>query len=98
MADPVPVGPDDGRPVVSVGAGSVPAEAFTDRTGVVTSFDEAGGSGVIADDASGSTWYFHCTRIADGSRTIEVAAPVTFITAPGPTGVEAVDVSPIPDR
>lgn len=82
---------------MDVGAGSVPAEAFTERTGVVTSFDEAGGSGVIADDVSGATWYFHCTRIADGSRTIEVAAPVTFSTAPGPTGIEAVDVAPVAD-
>ena len=40
-------------------------------TGTVTAFDEARGCGTVrADD--GATYCFHCTAIADGTRTIEV--------------------------
>jgi cold shock CspA family protein len=73
-----------------------PAEAYTARSGVVATFDDAEGAGTIVDDATGAAWWFHCTRIADGSRSIPVATPVTFTAAPGPTGLEAVDVTPAP--
>ena len=43
--------------------------------GVVLSFDENRGYGVVRD-ASGRDFYFHCVRIADGSRRIEVGAAV----------------------
>ncbi len=54
--------------------------------GRVASFDAATGWGVIA--AVGGTEYpFHCTAIADGTRSIEAAAQVTFWLAPGHRGV-----------
>lgn len=70
------------------------AAVFATRTGVVTAFDDAAGTGSVVDDASGATWFLHCTRIADGSRTIAVGTPVRFRVEPGPVGVEAVAVTP----
>jgi cold shock CspA family protein len=53
--------------------------------GVVVAFDEDVGLGTIrADD--GRELLFHCTRIADGSRTIPVDARVTFAVVPGHLG------------
>ncbi len=46
-------------------------------TGQVTQFDEAVGLGVITSD-SGVEHSFHCIEIADGSRTIDVGAVVSF--------------------
>ena len=43
--------------------------------GVVLSFDENRGDGIVRDDA-GRDFYFHCVRIADGSRVIEVGTAV----------------------
>jgi cold shock CspA family protein len=45
--------------------------------GVVTAFDTEAGLGVVADSV-GTQYPFHCIEIADGSRTIEVGAEVTF--------------------
>lgn len=73
--------------------GPRPAEVFTERTGVVGAFDEAVGAGTIVDDVTGASWFLHCTQIADGSRTIEDAAPVRFTAVLGPTGFEASHVS-----
>lgn len=70
-----------------------PAEAFSVRTGVVTSFDDHVGAGTLADDATGRTWWFHCTSIAGGSRTVPLGVPVSFRAEPGPTGLEAVAVT-----
>lgn len=72
-----------------------PAAAFTARTGMVATFDEARGAGEIADDDLSHRWAFHCTRIADGSRTIDPGTRVTFLARPGPTGLEAVAVAPV---
>ncbi len=53
--------------------------------GVVSTFDEHRGYGTLrADD--GREVFFHCTRIADGSRSVEVGAPVTFELVPGHGG------------
>jgi CspA family cold shock protein len=52
-------------------------EHATGRRGVVTSFDEVVGLGVITD-ASGDEFAFHCIEIADGSRSVEVGADVGF--------------------
>lgn len=53
--------------------------------GRVVEFDEAKGYGTVeADD--GRRLFFHCTRIADGSRTIAVGTPVTFTVVPGHGG------------
>jgi cold shock CspA family protein len=62
---------------------------FARHSGVVASFDDHGGWGVVAG-AGGAEWYFHCTRIADGSRAIPAGTTVTFEVSPGPTGLEAV--------
>ena len=54
-------------------------------TGAVADFDEAKGYGTIrADD--GPEYFFHCTQIADGSRTIAVGTPVAFDVMPGHLG------------
>jgi cold shock CspA family protein len=53
--------------------------------GTVSAFDDPRGLGeVTAED--GATFPFHCTAIADGSRTIQVGAAVTFELAAGPMG------------
>jgi cold shock CspA family protein len=68
------------------------AAAFGTRTGRVTSFDDHVGLGEVLADDSAETWTFHCTRIADGSRTIAAGTWVAFDVAPGPLGIEAVGV------
>lgn len=63
------------------------------RVGRVADFDEAAGYGTI-HDADGD-WFFHCTAIADGSRSIETGADVDFALAPGHLGrMEARDIRP----
>jgi cold shock CspA family protein len=54
-------------------------------TGRVRGFDEHRGLGEVeADD--GDVYPFHCTRIADGSRSIPVGVVVTFDVVAGPLG------------
>ncbi len=62
------------------------------RRGRVVAFDEHRGLGeLVADD--GRVLPFHCTAIADGSRTIDVGAEVTFELVPGALGsYEATEV------
>lgn len=53
--------------------------------GVVREFDEATGLGVVeSDDAT--RYPFHCTQIADGTRTIATSTTVTFDVVPGHQG------------
>jgi cold shock CspA family protein len=53
--------------------------------GVVEEFDERRGLGtIVADD--GRVLPFHCTAIADGSRTVEAGRRVQFGVAPGLLG------------
>jgi len=58
--------------------------------GTVIAFDDEKGWGSIAEDAidggDGPEWFFHCTAIADGTRTIEVGTTVEFVLAPGHNG------------
>ncbi len=55
------------------------------RTGSVSSFDDHRGLGeVTAED--GTTYPFHCTGIADGTRTIEVGTSVRFDVVAGRLG------------
>jgi len=55
------------------------------RTGTVTEFDERRGLGTVqADD--GRRYPFHCTAVADGSRTVPVGARVLFTVVPGHGG------------
>ena len=54
-------------------------------TGVVADFDEQKGYGTVrADD--GRELFFHCTQIADGSRTMPAGVAVTFEIVPGHLG------------
>lgn len=69
------------------------AAAFTARNGTVVSFDDHVGAGIVRDD-HGDEWSFHCTRIADGTRTIATDTAVAFRVEPGPAGMEAVDLAP----
>jgi cold shock CspA family protein len=55
------------------------------REGIVTRFDDHAGYGHVRGD-DGSELFFHCTAIADGSRSIEVGALVTFDVVPGHHG------------
>jgi cold shock CspA family protein len=46
-------------------------------TGSVAAFDDSAGLGVITSD-DGIEYPFHCTQIADGTRTITAGTTVTF--------------------
>ena len=54
-------------------------------TGVVTEFDDGAGFGAVRGD-DGRDLFFHCTAIADGTRTIPVGARVTYTERPGHHG------------
>lgn len=45
--------------------------------GTVTQFDDAAGLGTVTAE-DGTAYAFHCTQIADGSRTIAAGTPVSF--------------------
>lgn len=56
-------------------------------TGEVTEFDDAAGIGRVRDDeGERAVRFFHCTEIADGSRTIAVGTKVTYDVRPGHRG------------
>jgi CspA family cold shock protein len=71
--------------------------------GTVVRFDEAVGLGDIEAVAgvrvgSGDHYPFHCTQIADGSRTVAVGGRVTFGLLAGRAGRwEAADIQPAAD-
>lgn len=71
-----------------------PASTFDLRRGVVEAFDDHVGAGTLRDLADDRSWWFHCTRI-EGSREIAVGASVRFRVVPGPTGLEAVEVTSV---
>jgi len=52
--------------------------------GTVATFDERRGLGTIRTDDGEHA--FHCTQIADGSRTVRVGATVEFTIVPGRIG------------
>jgi len=61
--------------------------------GRVAEFDDDRGIGWV--EAGGERWLFHCTQIADGTRTIATGIAVTFEVRPGHRGTwEAVRVAP----
>lgn len=73
--------------------GSWPLERAA--TGVVISFDDRRGIGVVSVDDSEDELGFHCTAIADGTRTIEVGTPVAFEVVAGHLGrLEATAIRP----
>ncbi len=55
------------------------------RTGHVATFDEHRGYGTVRDE-TGEEWFFHCTAITDGTRTIPEGARVRFEVVPGHLG------------
>jgi hypothetical protein len=62
----------------------------------VSSFDSVRGLGVVVDD-DGSSYDFHATAIADGTRRIDVDTTVVFTVTPGHRGLyEARSLSPVP--
>lgn len=54
-------------------------------TGHVVTFDDPRGVGEV-ETAAGRRYFFHCTAIADGTRTIPVAVAVEFDVVSGPLG------------
>ncbi|HTN81432.1 MAG TPA: cold shock domain-containing protein [Acidimicrobiales bacterium] len=54
--------------------------------GVVVEFDDAKGYGAVEDAATGERYFFHCTQIADGSRTIAEGVAVEFDVTAGHMG------------
>lgn len=67
------------------------------RTGTVATFDDAKGWGSVATP-EGDRYFFHCTAVADGSRTIDEGAPVSFEVVAGHRGrLEARDLRPASD-
>lgn len=70
------------------------AQVFTARTGVVATFDDRAGAGTVVDSLTGSIWPFHCTSLVDGGRTVPAGAAVAYRVEPGPTGLEAVSLTP----
>ena len=68
--------------------------SFGPARGVVEAFDADVGLGTIVSD-DGARWPFHCTVIADGSRTIDVGTAVRFQRSwGGPGRWEAWAVTP----
>jgi cold shock CspA family protein len=53
--------------------------------GIVAEFDDPRGVGVARSD-DGREFPFHCTAVADGSRTIEPGVSVTFEVRAGRLG------------
>ena len=63
--------------------------------GEVVGFDDAVGTGTVRNDADGAEIFFHCTQIADGTRTIAVGAKVLYDVVPGHRGLmQAVRITP----
>lgn len=72
---------------------SLPAQPGARHAGVVTEFDHDRGYGTVSDGGAEDGWFFHCTAIADGSRTIAVGTAVTFTLVAGRRGRwEAMDL------
>ncbi|HET8930833.1 MAG TPA: cold shock domain-containing protein [Acidimicrobiales bacterium] len=69
---------------------------FAHLAGTVASFDDHAGWGTLRID-DGAEVFFHCTQIADGTRTIPVGAAVTADVLPIGVGEwEAANVERVP--
>jgi CspA family cold shock protein len=63
-------------------------------TGRVSAFDDKRGVGEITA-TDGAVYWFHCTRIADGTRSINPGTDVEFEVVPGHKGRwEAAAITP----
>ena len=58
---------------------------FGAMRGVIASFDDPRGLGVIRSE-DGRSFPFHCTAIADGTRTIGEGRTVSFVVVAGHLG------------
>jgi CspA family cold shock protein len=54
--------------------------------GTVLEFDDDKGFGTVRADDGGRDYFFHCTAISDGSRTIPAGAEVEFEVVAGHLG------------
>ena len=61
------------------------ATSVDTRRGTVVRFDDHGGYGTVRTEA-GDEHFFHCTTIADGTRSIAEGAVVAFEVVPGRLG------------
>jgi CspA family cold shock protein len=59
--------------------------------GTVTAFDDPAGIGEITAD-DGRVYPFHCTQLADGTRTTTVGTRVAFRAWPRLGALEAADI------
>jgi CspA family cold shock protein len=64
--------------------------------GAVTGFDDPAGLGVITAE-DGTAYAFHCTEIADGTRTISVGTQVAFEPLARLGRWEAGSIRPVPN-
>jgi hypothetical protein len=65
----------------------------TQHTGRVVAFDAARGLGEIVEP-DGTRRAFHCTQVADGSRSVPVGAEVRYVLVPASLGIwEASEVA-----
>ncbi len=63
------------------------------RRGRVADYDDAAGYGTVTDATE--EWFFHCTAIAGGSRSIAAGTEIDFVLVPGHLGRwEARDIRP----
>lgn len=73
---------------------NTPGPMLRRRSGAVATFDDVRGVGTVRGD-TGPEIFFHCTAIADGTRTIDVGAEVDFDVVPGHLGAwEAETITP----
>jgi len=64
------------------------------QLGRVLSFDDSAGLGTVVSE-QGSSFEFHCTEIADGTRSILAGTAVTFLLKQGTLGrLQAVQLLP----
>lgn len=65
------------------------------RRGSVAEFDAHSGLGAVRDEDTSTSYRFHCTQIAGGSRHIDPGVAVTYRLVPGRGGSwEAAEVTP----
>jgi cold shock CspA family protein len=55
------------------------------RTGRVVAFDPRRGLGTV-EGSDGEVLEFHCTQVADGTRSVPVDATVRYVVVPGSLG------------
>jgi len=61
----------------------------------VVAFDAEAGYGAVSSEEGSEPLFFHCTAIADGTRTIAVGARVSYLVVAGHQGRwEAKDLQP----